>query len=122
MRHYTSSQRGVSLMVLILAITVFAGVAAGVVTLLRVRHESYPYQVQSYQAYALANAGVEFAVRYARDNMNADGSGSFVGFFTGPNGIPSTGQGRKFTLPNGSYFYLRYVPGTGCSGTLYFPR
>ncbi len=66
-----NSQRGVSLLLLIIAITVFAGVAIGIVTLLRARYESYPYQVQSYQAYALANAGVEFAIRYAKDN-NAD--------------------------------------------------
>ncbi len=63
-----SSQRGVSLMLLIVMITVFAGVAVGVVTLLRARHESYPYQVQSYQAYTLAHAGIEFAIRYAREN------------------------------------------------------
>ena len=66
----SSSQRGVSLLLLIIAITVFAAVAIGIVTLLRSRHESYPYQVQSYQAYALAHAGVEFAIRLAMENSD----------------------------------------------------
>ena len=70
MTELVPNQRGVSLMLLIIAITVFAAVAIGIVTLLRSRYESYPYQVQSYQAYTLAHAGVEFALGYAKENAD----------------------------------------------------
>ncbi|HME45385.1 MAG TPA: hypothetical protein VKF36_19995 [Syntrophorhabdales bacterium] len=104
-----SSQRGVSLMLLILVITVFAGVAIGIVTLLRSRYESYPYQVQSYQAYALANAGVEFAIRYAKDNPS--------GFFQTPYSyIPQYPSYKDFTFGNGK-FSLSYQ--AGCPDMLY---
>ncbi len=110
-----TSQRGVSLMLLIIAITVFAGVAIGIVTLLRSRYESYPYQVQSYQAYALANAGVEFAIRYIKDN-NADPLDP-NSFSQHPEYYINTdGTYKKFTFGNGA-FYLKYVP--GCPDMLY---
>jgi hypothetical protein len=107
-----TNERGVSLMLLILAITVFAGVAIGIVTLLRPRYESYPYQVQSYQASALAQAGAEFAVRYAKEN--ADSSGNFVPTLT--NLIAST-NGR-FNLGDGA-FQLTYVTSSACRDELY---
>lgn len=103
-----TNQRGVSLMLLIIAITVFASVAIGIVTLLRSRHESYPYQVQSYQAYALAHAGVEFAIRYARDNQN-----DFI--YNMAAYIPQSSY-KRFTFGNGT-FELKYLP--GCPDMLY---
>jgi hypothetical protein len=103
-----SSQRGVSLMLLIIMITVFAAVAMGIVTLLRSRHESYPYQVQSYQAYALAHAGVEFATRYVRDNQNG-----IISNMT--DYIPQSSY-KSFAFGNGT-FELKYVP--GCPDVLY---
>jgi hypothetical protein len=94
-------------MLLIIAITVFAAVAIGIVTLLRSRHESYPYQVQSYQAYTLAHAGVEFALGYAKENAD--------NFFQNPvSYIPP--DGKEFRFGNGK-FTLRYIP--GCPDTLY---
>jgi hypothetical protein len=107
-----TSQRGVSLLLLIIGITVFAGVAIGIVTLLRPRYESYPYQVQSYQASTLAQAGAEFAVRYAKENAND--SGNFVIALT--NLIAST-WGR-FNLGDGA-FQLTYVTSLACKDILY---
>jgi hypothetical protein len=102
-----TNQRGVSLMLLVLAITVFAGVAVGVVTLLRTRHESYPYQVQSYQAYALAHAGIEFGIRYAKDNADD--------FLVNPaKYLPP--PGKEFSYGNGK-FVLTYNQGTYNQGT-----
>jgi hypothetical protein len=98
-----TNQRGVSLLLLVIMITAFAGVAVGVVTLLRSRHESYPYQVQSYQAYALAHAGAEFAMRFTRENVDANGGyGNFL-----QNYIAVTGG--RVNFGNGT-FTLRYVP------------
>jgi hypothetical protein len=105
-----TSQRGFSLLLLVIMITVFAGVAIGVVTLLRSRHESYPYQVQSYQAYALAHAGAEFAMRFTRENT--DSNGDYATFLQ--NWITSTGG--NVNLGNGA-FTLRYVPWVSGSGT-----
>jgi hypothetical protein len=99
-------------MLLILAITAFAGVAIGIVTLLRPRYESYPYQVQSYQASMLAQAGAEFAVRYAREN--ADGSGNFVVALTN---LIASNNGR-FNLGDGA-FQLTYVTSSACKDMLY---
>jgi hypothetical protein len=107
-----TSQRGVSLLLLIIATTVFAGVAIGIVTLLRPRYESYPYQVQSYQASALAQAGAEFAVRYAREN--ADGSGNYT--IALANLLAST-NGR-FNLGDGA-FQLTYVAVNPCTDELH---
>ena len=110
-----NSQRGISLMLLILAITVFAAVAIGIVTLLSLRYQSYPYQVQSYQAYALANAGVEFAIRYAKDN-NTDPSAP-TSFSLQPQlYIPTDGTYKTFSSGNLT-FSLKYVP--GCPDRLY---
>lgn len=110
-----NSQRGVSLLMLIIALTVFAGVAIGVVTLLSSRYLSYPYQVQSYQAYALANAGVEFAIRYAKDN-NTDPTAP-NSFSQSPYSyIPNYPAYKDFTFGNGK-FSLSYQ--AGCPDMLY---
>jgi hypothetical protein len=111
-----TNQRGVSLMLLIIMITVTAAVAIGTVTLLRARHDSYPYQVQSYQALALADAGVQFATRYALDNG--------IDFTSNPGTyIGSTYSAKNtYSLGNGQ-FQLRYEPATTCTpgqmGNLY---
>jgi hypothetical protein len=103
-----TNQRGVSLLLLIVMVTVFAGVAIGGVMLLRTRHESYPYQVQSYQAYALAHAGVEFATRYVRDNQSD--------FISNPALYIPQSSYKSFAFGNGT-FELKYVP--GCPDALY---
>ncbi len=109
------NQKGVSLLLLVIAITVFAGIAIGIVTLLRTRYESYPYQVQSYQAYALANAGVEFAIRYAKEN-NTDPAAS-DSFTNSPATYISIYPSYKdFSFGNGT-FSLSYQP--GCPDRLY---
>jgi hypothetical protein len=109
----STDERGVSVILLVITMAVFLGVAIGIVTVIRTRQESYPYQVQSYQAYALAHAGIEFALRYAKDNTNA--SGDYQTFLS--TNIPATWPGRKFNFGNG-YFQLRYTPGA-CNDALY---
>ena len=110
-----NNQKGVSLLLLIIAITVFAGIAIGVVTLLRTRYLSYPYQVQSYQAYALANAGIEFAIRYAKENNTDPGAAN--SFALQPQlYIPTDGTYKDFSFGN-RRFSLKYVP--GCPDMIY---
>src|SRR5208283_5179998 len=71
--------------------------------------------VQSYQAYALANAGVEFAIRYIKDNnTNPMASNSF---FQNPGlYIPTYPTYKDFTFGNGK-FSLSYQ--SGCPDMLY---
>lgn len=67
----SSNNRGIALVLLIMSITIIGLIGAGIVSLVGSKHRAYPYQVQSYQAYTLANAGVEFAIRYVHDNWIA---------------------------------------------------
>jgi type II secretory pathway component PulK len=64
------TEKGISLVVLIVAITVMSILGAGIASLVGSRQKSYPMQVHSYQAYMAAHAGIEFAIRYAYDNQN----------------------------------------------------
>ncbi len=61
------TDRGVSLVVLIVIITVLGFLGAGIVSFMGAKHRAYPVHVQSHQALSLANAGIEFAIRYAYD-------------------------------------------------------
>lgn len=81
------TEKGVSLIMLIISITITSIIGAGIVSFMGAKQKSYPYQIQSYQALNLANAGVEFAIRYAYDNRN--------GFNIDPSDyIPSTSPGK----------------------------
>ncbi|OPY79707.1 MAG: hypothetical protein A4E64_00351 [Syntrophorhabdus sp. PtaU1.Bin058] len=71
----SSNNRGIALVLLIMSITIIGVIGAGIVSLVGSKHRAYPFQTQSYQAYTLANAGVEFAIRYAHDNWIAFSAG-----------------------------------------------
>jgi hypothetical protein len=61
------TDRGMSLIILMGIIVAVGIIGAGIVSFMDVKQRSYPVQVQSYQALNLANAGAEFAIRYAND-------------------------------------------------------
>jgi hypothetical protein len=61
------TDKGMSLIILMGIIVAIGIIGAGIVSFMDVKQRSYPLQAQSYQALNLANAGVEFAVRYAYD-------------------------------------------------------
>ncbi len=67
-----SNNHGISLIVLIAIIVALGLLGAGIVSFMGTKHRSYPIQAQSYQAFNIANAGVEFAIRYANDNIVTD--------------------------------------------------
>jgi hypothetical protein len=62
-----SSERGVILIVLLIALIVLGLLGAGLASIMGSKHKSYPIHAQSYQALNVANAGIEFAARYAED-------------------------------------------------------
>lgn len=99
-----SRNRGVTLVTLIIVITIF-GVLVTVFSYVMVaKHESEPLYVQSTQAYAVAQAGIEYGIRYATDNgygnfpinNKAFGNGTFTLTYTAatesdPSLLTSTG-------------------------------
>jgi len=103
-----AANQGVSLLVLIFAITILSVFGVGLSTLMYARFRSFPYVTASHQAQALADAGVEFAIRYAKDNA-AD-------FATNPGTYIPTGSYKPFPFGKGR-FELKYVP--GCPDVLY---
>jgi hypothetical protein len=72
-----SNKRGAALIILIIVITITGLIGAGILSMMGAKQRSYAFQLQSYQAYMLAHAGVEFAIRYAYDNKD--------GFVLSPN-------------------------------------
>ncbi|MBW2570271.1 MAG: hypothetical protein JRE47_13140 [Deltaproteobacteria bacterium] len=88
--------KGVTLITLIIAITIFAVFITVFSYVMIAKHGSETLYVQSTQAYAVAQAGIEYGIRYATDNE--------VNFFANPISIfPDTPQ----SFGNGS-FTLKY--------------
>ena len=64
------TEKGFSLIVLIIAITLTSILGVGVVSFMSAKHKTLVPQTQTCQAYAIAHAGIEFAIRYAYDNKD----------------------------------------------------
>ena len=60
--------KGVTLITLIIAITIFAVFITVFSYVMIAKHGSEALYVQSTQAYAVAQAGIEYGIRYATDN------------------------------------------------------
>lgn len=97
-----STERGIALIVLIVIIVLVGVLSAGIVAIMGAKQRSYPIQAQSYQALNLANAGAEFAIRYAYDQYK--NYGASVG--------TSLGSPITVSLGTGS-FEIKYEGGTG---------
>jgi hypothetical protein len=65
------TDKGMSLIILMGIIVAVGIMGAGIVSFMDVKQRSYPVAVKSYQALSLANAGVEFAIRYKTENPGA---------------------------------------------------
>lgn len=72
-----SSNKGVALIILVIAMTLIAVLGASFVALVGSKHRSFTYQRDSYRALNLANAGVEYAIRYVSDSLRNAGSTFF---------------------------------------------
>ena len=64
------TEKGFSLVVLIVAITLTSLLGVGIVSFMGAKQKTLVPQVQTYQAHAIAHAGIEFAIRYAYDNKD----------------------------------------------------
>ena len=97
------TERGAALIVLVIVIVIIGIMGTGVVSIMGVKQRSYPFQVQSYQALNIANAGVEFAIRYANDR--------YVNF--GESTQTSLGSPRTVSFGTGNCgtFTIQYLGG-----------
>lgn len=91
------TDKGVSLIILIVAITFVSFLGLGIASFMGAKQKSLVPQTQSYQAYTIAQAGIEFGIRYAYDNKDdSDFPGDHIP--PSPNeksvDFPSPGQGK----------------------------
>lgn len=64
-----SNNKGISLVILIIAMTLIAILGASFVSLVGSKHRGFLYQRDSYRALNIANAGVEYAIRHISDDL-----------------------------------------------------
>jgi hypothetical protein len=108
------TNRGVALVMLVVAITITALIGAGITSFMASKKASEELPIYSYQAYTLAHAGVEFAIRYAHDNwidfnlnsINFINSATPSGCTTGAGGTAR--QVYDSSTPARVLFYLCY--------------
>lgn len=63
-----STEKGMSLVALIIAITLTSLLGVGITSFMSAKQQSLVPQLNSFKAYTIAQAGIEFAIRYAYDN------------------------------------------------------
>lgn len=89
-----SNNRGISLIILIIAMTLIAILGASFVSLVGTKHRGFLYQNDSYRALNIANAGLEYSIRAISDDVQ-DTTGSF---FLSPTGFSNISfEGGSFT-------------------------
>lgn len=105
------TNRGLSLVILIIAITLTSLLGATIASVMGAKQKSYPLQAHSYQAYTLAHSGVEFAIRYAYDNRDGFNTSSASPYTY----IPQTGSPsspKVIDLGDGKTIELSYLHDT----------
>ena len=78
-----SNNKGVSLVILIVAMTLIAILGASFVSFMGVKQRGFLHQLDSYRALNIANAGVEYAIRYISDGLS-DTTDPNNNFFSDP--------------------------------------
>lgn len=64
------TEKGMSLVILIVAITLTSLLGVGIISFMGAKQKTLVPQAKTYQAYTIAHAGIEFAIRYAYDNKD----------------------------------------------------
>jgi hypothetical protein len=71
-----SDNRGVALIILVIAMTLIAVIGASFVALVSSKHKGFLYQSDSYRAFNIANGGIEYSIRSISDEASTT-SGDF---------------------------------------------
>lgn len=101
------NNRGVTLITLIIAITIFAVFITVFSYVMIAKHGSEALYVQSTRAYAVAQAGIEYGIRYVADATDAADTAARYAELEDQDPDPNFNR----DLGNGS-FTLIYTPGT----------
>jgi hypothetical protein len=103
-----STNKGVALVILVIAITITALIGAGITSFMASKKASEELPLYSYQAYLLAHAGVEFAIRYVRDNKDGfkNNPNSYIFAYDATNqctatALDTTNHWKQINLPSG---------------------
>jgi hypothetical protein len=117
------NNKGISLVILIVIMLGMALIGGGIASVMSSKQKSYPYAVNSFNAYEIANAGAEFAIRYYKDNatfppLNTSisfGGGTFTlsGDISPNNQIISIGTYRGVTRQVKVVNFSTYASSTG---------
>ncbi len=113
------NNKGISLIVLIVAMTLIAILGTSFVSLMSSKQKGFLYQIDSYRALNIANAGVEYAIRCVSDGLS-DTSSSYY------SNLPTQSIGNT-PFANGSFTIARnydlssiandYIEATGSYGS-----
>jgi hypothetical protein len=93
-----SNNKGIALVILIVAMTLIAILGTSFVSLMGSKQKGFLYQIDSYRSLNIANAGVEYAIRYVSDGLSDTASNNFFS-------SPSTTVTRGFA---GGTFVFNY--------------
>ena len=67
------NNKGISLVILLVAMTLITILGTSFVSLMSSKQKGFLYQIDSYRALNIANAGVEYAIRFASDGLDTLG-------------------------------------------------
>ena len=105
------NNKGISLVVLIVVMLGVAIIGGGVATVMSSKQKSYPFALNSFKAYQIANAGIECAIAWVKDPNNLN-----KGSFTSANNLSNIsfgeGGGTFSTVISGTSPYILTSTGT----------
>jgi len=117
------NKKGIALVILIVAMTLIAILGASMVSFMVAKQREFVFQLNSYRALNIANAGVEYAIRYVGDNIDPTGN-NLNDFFHSPTSHPNikvvstppdtsnlndTSQWKRFDFDNGQFYISLYL-------------
>ncbi len=121
------NNRGISLVVLIVIMLGIGLIGGGVASIMMSKQKSYPFALNSFKAYEIANAGAEFAIGYCKNESSSNcqtnikgsnftasfggGGGSFTtSYNSGTDTLTSTGTYSGVTRQVQIVSFSTYVP------------
>ncbi len=117
------NSRGVSLVILVIAMTIIAILGASFVSLVGMKQRGFLHQNDSYRAFNIANAGIEYAIRYVGDGIDPLGSNlddfvhrpalfnniKTVSSIPNTSNLSDTSQWKEFDFGNGKFYISFYL-------------
>jgi hypothetical protein len=99
------NNKGISLVALLVAMTLITVLGASFVSLMSSKQKGFLHQIDSYRALNIANAGVEYAIRYVSDSLGDANSSYFQNL---PTKLPDTSPYMPFNFAGGTFEVTRF--------------